>query len=126
MTARTAPKPALPEMTEAELLDAVRKLSLLTSWLFYHTHDSRRSDSGWPDTVLLNVRQRRIIFAELKTRTGRVRPMQGVWLAALAAIGMETAVWRPEHWHDGTIRRVLQGQRIPADTSPDHAAGDPR
>lgn len=112
MTARTAPKPALPDLTEAQLLDNVRKLSLLTGWLFYHTFDSRRSDAGWPDTVLLNVRQRRILFVELKTRTGRLRPMQGVWLTALAAIGMETAVWRPEHWRNGSIERALKGQRL--------------
>lgn len=111
MATRTTPR-ALPEMTEAQLLDNVRKLSLLLGWLFYHTHDSRRSDAGWPDAVLLNVRQRRIIFAELKTRTGRVRPMQDAWLAALAAIGMETAIWRPEHWRDGTIERALKGERL--------------
>lgn len=118
VNARTAPKPRLPEMTEADLLDAVRKLSLLTGWLFYHTHDSRRSDSGWPDAVLINVRQRRILFVELKTRTGLLRPMQGVWLQALAAIGMETAVWRPEHWRDGTIERALKGQRLTTTPEP--------
>lgn len=112
MSARTAVRAALPELTEAQLLDNVRKLSLLTGWLFYHTHDSRRSDAGWPDTVMLNVRQRRILFVELKARTGRLRPMQGVWLTALAAIGMETAVWRPQQWRDGTIERALKGERL--------------
>lgn len=103
---------ALPEMTEAQLLDNVRKLSLLTGWLFYHTYDSRRSDAGWPDTVMLNVRQRRILFVELKARKGQLRPMQVVWLQALAEVGMETAVWRPQQWLDGTIERALKGERL--------------
>jgi len=104
---------ALPQMTEAELLAAVKKLAMLTGWVPYHTHDSRRSDAGFPDLVLVNVRQRRIVYAELKGPRGRLRPQQGVWLGILRAVGAETALWRPEQWLDGTIARVLKGEPIP-------------
>jgi len=114
MTARTARRPAPPEMSEAALLDAVRKLAMLTGWVPYHTHDSRRSEAGFPDLVLVNVRQRRLLFIELKSTRGRVRAQQGIWLGILAAVGAETAVWRPEHWRDGSIERALKGERLPA------------
>lgn len=116
---RTSTRTALPEMTEAQLLDNVRTLAMLTGFIVYHTHDSRRSDAGWPDLVLASPRQRRVLFIELKTPRGRLRPQQGVWLDALARCGAETALWRPEHWHDGTIRRVLQGQRLGDTKEPD-------
>lgn len=82
-------------MSEAELLAAVRQLARLSGWLTYHTHDSRRSEAGFPDLTLVNIRQGRIIFAELKTAAGRTTPQQDEWLAALAAAGCETALWRP-------------------------------
>lgn len=95
MAARAAVGSHGAAMSEAELLAAVRQLARLSGWMTYHTHDSRRSEAGWPDLALANVRQGRIIFAELKTATGRTTPQQDAWLAALAAAGCETAVWRP-------------------------------
>lgn len=50
-------------------------------WLAYHTHDSRRSEPGFPDAVF--VRDGRIVFAELKAARGRVTPEQRAWLEAL-------------------------------------------
>lgn len=105
MTAvRTAAR--VPAMSEAELLAAVRQLARLTGWLVYHTHDSRRSEPGFPDLALANHRQGRVIFAELKTATGRITAKQEEWLAALASAGCETALWRPADLPD--IARVLR------------------
>lgn len=60
----------------------------------YHTFDSRRSTYGFPDLVL--VRRPRLIFAELKTETGRLTRDQQDWLEDLDACGpAETYVWRP-------------------------------
>lgn len=97
-------------MSEAALLAAVRDLARLTGWLTYHTHDSRRSEAGFPDLTLVNVRQGRIIFAELKTATGRTTPQQDEWLAALAAADCETALWRPADLPE--IARILRGHRL--------------
>lgn len=51
-------------------------------WLWYHSTDSRRDPAGWPDLVL--VKPPRVLFVELKSTGGRVRPEQHVWMAALA------------------------------------------
>lgn len=47
--------------------------------------------SGFPDITL--ARDGRVIFAELKTQTGRTTEAQRAWLAAVGGI-----VWRPEDW----------------------------
>ena len=61
-------------------------------WRVYHTHNSRRSEPGWPDLALVRDR---LVMAELKTDTGRVSREQQEWLALLAAAGVETYLWRP-------------------------------
>ncbi|GAA2656945.1 hypothetical protein GCM10010307_71100 [Streptomyces vastus] len=74
----------------------VREIAARYGWrLQYHTADSRRSDPGWPDEVFGHLGQRRTLFVEFKTDTGRIRPAQREWLAHLAASGFEVAVWRP-------------------------------
>ena len=84
-------------MTERAFLGAVVELAALTGWLAYHTHDSRRSQAGFPDLAL--VRAGRLILAELKAAKGRVRPAQAVWLDALGGVdGVEVYLWRPQDW----------------------------
>jgi hypothetical protein len=38
--------------SEAALQALVVGVAQLYGWAHYHTHDSRRSDEGWPDLVL--------------------------------------------------------------------------
>lgn len=112
-------------MTERQLLEAIRALAKRLDWLVYHTHDSRRSEPGFPDLVL--VRGGRVIFAELKAQRGRVSPAQHVWLERLhettetlaEAVAASPAdngylgnlvtvhVWRPLALLDGTILAEL-------------------
>ena len=98
---------SLPPMLEQDLQDAVVKLARMLEWLVYHTHDSRRSAKGFPDLVMCHPRSGALLFAELKTATGRVTPEQDEWLRALAVRGV-AFVWRPEHLADGSIARALQ------------------
>jgi len=89
------------QMSEATLQAQVLEAARLLGWLVYHTHDSRRSQPGFPDLVLVHPGKRRVLYRELKTQKGRIRPQQQVWLDALAAAGQDAGVWRPADWLDG-------------------------
>lgn len=87
-----------PAVSEADFLATVIELATLCGWLVYHTYDSRRSQAGFPDLVL--VRGGRLVFAELKTAKGPVRPAQQRWLKELEASGVEAFIWRPKDWEE--------------------------
>jgi len=83
----------------------VEELARLEGWIAYHTYDSRRSQPGFPDLVL--VRFPRLIFAELKSEKGRVRPEQQMWLDNLKKVRkVGTYLWRPSDWD--TIASTLK------------------
>lgn len=93
------PNCAPPEtrLTERDWQTRVTDYATLHRWTWYHTRDSRQSRPGWPDLVL--VRDGQLLFAELKTDTGRVTRDQQLWLDKLAACpGVTAHVWRPAHW----------------------------
>lgn len=81
------------KISEASFQRTVIEMAELLSWRTYHTHDSRRSNQGWPDLVL--VRAGELVIVELKTNTGRLSQAQGEWLDDLEASGVEVHVWRP-------------------------------
>ncbi len=82
------------EMSEAELQSLVRDAADLHGWLTYHTHDSRRSDAGFPDLVMLRGRYQLVV--ECKSATGRLRPDQVVWMDSFAKVDtIASAVVRP-------------------------------
>ena len=93
-------------MTEKELQANVIRLAHLRGWLHYHTYNSIRSPHGWPDLVLCRPPQ--ILFVELKSRTGRVSPMQQNWLDCLDACGLQARLWKPKDWLNGTIEKELK------------------
>lgn len=83
----------LETVTEKEWMQQVRTWAVRNQWMVYHTHDSRRSESGFPDLLL--VRHGRAIAAELKSVRGRQSPAQKAWLHALEECGIEAYCWRP-------------------------------
>lgn len=93
------------DMTEKELLQAVRDITRFLRIHAYHTHDSRRSDPGFPDLVVVGTR---VLYRELKTEKGRLRPAQVVWVNALTHAGVDVGVWRPADLLDGTILDQLR------------------
>lgn len=97
-------------MTEAELMANVRQVALLGGWLTYHTHDSRRSDKGFPDLVMVHPITGRTVYVELKSAKGRIRPEQRTWIDALYRGGHEVYVWRPADW-PVLVQRVLLAER---------------
>src|SRR5262249_31803425 len=89
-------------LAEKEFQAQVVQLARLLRWRVYHTYDSRRSAPGLPDLLLV---RERVLWAELKTESGRVTPAQRAWIEALAAAGQEVRLWRPRDWP--TIQAVL-------------------
>ena len=85
---------AIADLTEREWQAQVVTLARTLGWATYHTFDSRRSQPGMPDLILVRDR---VLFAELKRESGRLSAAQEEWLARLRAAGAEVYVWRPSH-----------------------------
>ena len=95
---------ALSAMSEKQFQAAVLDLAKRHGWLCFHAFDSRRSQAGFPDLLLL---KRRLIVVELKAETGRITRSQEEWLEAFRMCGIEAMIWRPADWP--TIRALLGG-----------------
>lgn len=92
---------------EAYLQSNVLKLCISRRLLAYHTHDSRRSQPGFPDLVIVGPGG--VLFVELKSETGRLSPDQKTWQEALAAApGVRWLLWRPADLHSGRIDEELR------------------
>ena len=91
-------------MEENEFQQQLRDTALLYNWLYYHTHDSRRCDLGFLDTVLL--KSNRLIFAELKVKHNTMSSSQKTWFNTLSTCeGIEVYLWYPKDWD--TIVSIL-------------------
>ena len=91
-------------MSEAELQDAVIQLAVLLRWRWHHCHDSRRTQSGYPDLHL--VRGGRSLFVELKVGRNRPTKEQQAWLDDLERAGHEVRVWREAEYPDVILREL--------------------
>lgn len=101
-------------MTEGQLL---RNVVDLCAWLGLRVHHCRpaRTASGWrtpiqgdvgfPDLVVAG--EGGVVFAELKSRTGRLSAGQQVWRDVLLGSGQVWLLWQPSDWPD-RIRAVLE------------------
>lgn len=96
-------------MSEAGFLRTVIEFATLHGWLCHHARPGRTKHGwrtpvmghvGFPDCVFVHAVRRRVVFAELKAATGRVRPEQDVWLTWLRTAGAEVYLWRPADWPD--------------------------
>jgi hypothetical protein len=79
-------------LTEREWSEQVADLARLAGWRRYHTFNSKKSHSGFPDETLVRDR---VVFLELKTEQGRPSPAQREWLTDLIRAGAEVYVVRP-------------------------------
>ncbi len=79
-------------------------LAKLTGWRIYHTYDSRRSEPGFPDLIL--IRGSVLLAIELKSETGKPTAEQLAWLGSFAGVQrVESSLWRPSDWD--TIQATL-------------------
>lgn len=98
-------------MSEKRLQANVVSLAKACGWsLVYHTHDSRRSEGGFPDLIML--RGDRGLAVELKAEHDSTKAerkvAQQVWLDGFERIaGFDAYLWRPSHWLSGDVEKVL-------------------
>lgn len=106
-------------MTEREFQSQVTDLAELLGYTWVHFRPAQTKHgwrtpvegpmgAGWPDLVLLRVRDRRLMFVELKADKGTVTAAQAGVLAALTELeevgpnsrGIEVHVWRPAQFDE--------------------------
>ena len=90
-----------PDSLDAHVRGLLKDLNLRG----YHTHDSRRSESGYPDWTIAGCRG--VLFRELKREGKDPTGKQQEWLDDLAAAGQDADVWRPSDLLSGRIQREL-------------------
>lgn len=94
--------------SEKEFQAQVVQLAKLTGHLCYHTFDSRRSEPGFPDLVIIKPGMFRPLFVELKTESGKLSWPQEGWGKALRVCpGADYRIWRPSDWDE--IEATLKG-----------------
>lgn len=79
--------------------DFQSRVTDMCDWLglrYYHTYDSRRSNPGFPDLVIMGPHH--VIFVELKATKGRVSKAQQEWIDGLGRAGQDAYIWYPEDW----------------------------
>lgn len=104
-------------MTEREFQEQVTDLAKILGWSWVHFRPAQTAKgwrtpvsgplgAGWPDLVLVRVRDGRLIFAELKGEAGKVSADQAAVMAVLEETAtwsaderhFETYLWRPRDW----------------------------
>ena len=129
--------------SELDFQTSVVEVAKLAGWRVAHFRSAppsgwllARADSydahGWPDLTL--VRPPRLVFAELKSHTGKPTERQLEWLDVLRLVpGVEVYLWNPADWHSlvelltgrGAHERSpdtrRRGSPIPTRSSPDRS-----
>lgn len=112
------------QASEAHFEQQIEQLAAFYGWLVYHPPDNRpttsrrgkryvqRVTAGFPDLTL--VRAPELIFAELKTDTGRVAPAQRQWLEALGELERSVAAVV------NTVERVAEAAGLPPAATEQH------
>ena len=90
-------------MTEKQFQSHVVQFAKVMHWQVYHTYDSRRSEPGFPDLVLV---RERVLFRELKTDQGRLTAHQRAWAESLEQAESDYKLWRPSMINE--IHKELQ------------------
>ena len=89
---------------EADFQAAVVQMAALFGWLVQHSRPAKVGDKwmtaitgdvGFPDLVLAHP-SKGLVFAELKSATGKLAPAQERWRDALQGAGAEWYLWRPD------------------------------
>jgi hypothetical protein len=85
----------LAPLTEKAFQGQVIGLAKTLGWEVYHPFLSVFSERGWPDLSMVHEGRGRLLFAELKSDTGKLTKHQEKWLRLLRAAGAECYLWKP-------------------------------
>lgn len=97
----TPPAPPPANVSEAAFQALIVDLAERFGWVCWHDNDPRRNDAGLPDLLLLGGPSgRSILWWELKTAKGRLRPEQAAMGERLLRCGQRWAVIRPSDWEE--------------------------
>lgn len=113
MTRLTARQTLDAAISEKEFQQQVIDAARLHGFMVYHTFDSRRSEPGFPDLVVVHPETSRAAIWECKTERGQLTVAQARWIRAfLLAFDVDRwRVWvgvlRPSDWE--RIERWLKG-----------------
>ena len=95
--------------SEAEFQSHVVRLAKTLGYTkIYHTKDSRGSEAGFPDLMMIHGKTKRAMFVELKSQQGRVSAAQESWLDDLRLGGHFAEGWRPSDWVSRRIEKLLR------------------
>jgi hypothetical protein len=105
-----------PGPNESEFLAMVTELAVIYGWRWAHFRVARTEHGwrtpvsgplgkGWPDLVLTRERDGRMIYAELKTDTGRLTDDQSAVLGYLMGVArlhgwLQVHIWRPRDFDE--------------------------
>jgi hypothetical protein len=102
------------KMSEKEWQKMVTETADWFGWIYYHSRPALTQAGKWatplqglagfPDLVLVH-KTRGLVFAELKSQTGRLSDKQERWIDLLTYSGAEAHVWRPTDW-PAVLRRL--------------------
>lgn len=92
--------------TERDFQRSVVDLCRLLGLWHFHVADSRRCPPGWPDLVIIG--RRAVIYRELKTERGRLRPEQAEVGQMLTSAGQDWTIWRPRDLASGRVLAELR------------------
>jgi hypothetical protein len=105
---------------ESALQDRLRNLCRLYQHPHYHTHDSRRSEGGFPDSVVARPPEAWerpwVLFIELKSEKGAMTAQQRAWGAVLRAAEVASGgalcyrLVRPSTW-DRFVELLTAGRK---------------
>jgi len=102
-------------MTHAELQ---KNITDLCDWLrifWWHDVDSRKNKSGLPDLLIIGTQNDAAppaeLWRELKVPPDTLRPGQRKFRDRALGAGSNWAIWTPDDWRSGRIRRELEAIR---------------
>ena len=103
------------QTTEAEWQASIVEMATALGWLTYHTHDSRRSDKGYPDLTCSHPLHGVVWFECKRQAKPKITREQRDWIRTLQQSGNLAAIVRPSDadWVESVLRGTERYEPIP-------------